>query len=94
MIDITKYLRQGKNTIAVLVWHFGVDSQRCMKVQAGLIFEVENDGKVLLASGENTRARYSKTYKQGLQKSITPQLGFSFYYDATTEDNWTISGNG
>lgn len=94
MIDITKYLRQGKNAIAVLVWHFGVDSQRCMKAQAGLIFEVENGGKVLLASGENTRARYSKTYKQGLQKSITPQLGFSFYYDATTEDNWTISGNG
>ena len=25
-IDITPYLKKGKNSIAVLVWHFGTDS--------------------------------------------------------------------
>ncbi len=93
-IDITKYLQKGKNAIAVLVWHFGVDSQRYLKASAGLIFEVQANDEVLLASSENTRARYSKAYKHSLQKSITRQLGFSFCYDATQEDAWTISGDG
>jgi len=93
-IDITKYLQKGKNAIAVLVWHFGMDSQRYLKADAGLIFEVQANDKVLLASSENTRARYSKAYKHSLQKLITSQLGFSFCYDATQEDAWTISGDG
>ena len=79
-IDITHFLKKGKNSIAVLVWHFGTDSQRYIKAQAGLIFELQSNGKVLLASGENTLARYSKTYKQGVQKLVTRQLDFSFAY--------------
>lgn len=93
-VNITRYLKKGKNSIAVLVWHFGRDSQRYIHANAGLIFEVKSQGRVLLASGENTRARYSKTYKQGLQKLVTRQLGFSFAYDAMQEDMWTVSGNG
>ena len=93
-IDLTPYLRKGSNTIAVLVWHFGVDSQRYQKAQAGLIFEVVADGEVLVASGETTRARYSKTYAQGLQKIVTSQMGFSFSYDSTQEEDWTITGKG
>ncbi len=93
-IDITPYLKKGQNTIAVLVWHFGVDTQRYMKARAGLIFELQSCGGVLLASGENTLARYSKAYRQGLQKLITSQLGFSFSYDATQETPWQISGDG
>lgn len=93
-VDITPYLKQGKNAVAVLVWHFGRDTQRYINAQAGVIFEVVGKDGVLLASGENTRARYSKAYRQGMQKSITPQLGFSFYYDATKEDDWTTSENG
>ena len=51
-IDITSYLKEGKNSVAVLVWHFGWDSQRYLKARAGLIFEVKVQGEVLLASGE------------------------------------------
>ena len=93
-IDITPYLTSGKNTIAILVWHFGVNSQRYLKAQAGVIFELVAGGKVLLASGENTLARYSKTYKQGEKKLVTRQLGFSFAYDATQEDDWGSMGKG
>ena len=93
-IDITKYLKQGKNSIAVLVWHFGADSQRYIKVKAGLIFELQLGDNVLLASGENTLARYSKAYKQGAQKLVTRQLGFSFAYDSTQEDEWKTTGKG
>lgn len=93
-IDITPFLKKGKNSIAVLVWHFGTDSQRYIKAQAGLIFELQSNGKVLLAGDENTLARYSKAYKQGMQKLVTRQLGFSFAYDATKEDDWKTTGKG
>ena len=93
-IDITKYLKKGKNTIAVLAWYFGTDSQRYLKATAGLVFELQSNGVALLASGENTRARYSNAYKQGAKKLVTYQLGYSFCYDATKEDDWKITGNG
>ncbi len=94
VVDVTKYLKKGKNAVAILVWHFGTDTQRYIKASAGLIFELQSQGKVLLASGRGTRARYSKAYKQGLQKSITHQMGYSFFYDATQEDDWKVSENG
>ncbi|MBE5739382.1 MAG: hypothetical protein E7349_00845 [Clostridiales bacterium] len=93
-IDITPYLKKGKNSISVLVWHFGTDSQRYIKTKAGLIFELQSNGEVVLASGENTLARYSVAYKQGLQKLVTRQIGFSFAYDATQEDEWKTTGKG
>lgn len=92
VIDITKYLRKGSNSIAVIVWYFGTDSQRYLKAKAGLIFEIQSQGQVLLASSESTRARYSKVYRQGAKKLVTIQLGYSFCYDATKEDDWAISG--
>ncbi len=93
-IDITSFLKKGENSIAVLVWHFGTDSQRYIKTKAGLIFELQSGENVLLASGENTRARYSVAYKQGAKKLVTYQLGYSFCYDATKEDDWKNTGNG
>ena len=91
-IDITKYLKQGKNSIAVLVWYLGEDTQSYIKARAGLIFEMQSGCDILLASDESIRARCSKAYKKGLKKSITPQIGFSFSYDATKEDDWLDSG--
>ena len=93
-IDITPFLKKGKNSIAILVWYFGTDSQRYIKAQAGLIFELQSNGEAVLASGENTLARYSKAYKQGTKKLVTRQLGFSFAYDATKEDDWKTTGKG
>lgn len=91
---ITPFLKKGKNAIAILVWHFGTDSQRYLKAKAGLIFEVKTKDEILLASDENTLARHSKAYAQGLQKLVTRQLGFSFCYDSTKEDEWTTTGKG
>ena len=93
-IDITPFLMKGRNSIAVLVWHFGTDSQRYIKAQAGLIFELQSNGEVVLASGEHTLARYSKAYRQGAKRLVTSQLGFSFAYDATQEDDWKTTGKG
>ena len=85
-IDISGYLREGANDLFLLVWHFGADSQRYQKAKAGVIFEIEQAGKILLASDERILCRQSPTYVSGNCKPITSQLGFSFFYDATREN--------
>lgn len=87
-IDITPYLRKGENHLAVIVWHYGEDSQRYITSQAGLLFEVAQGEFVLAYSNENTLCRLSKTFESGKQKKITGQMGFSFSYDANFEDGW------
>ena len=92
-INITEYLKQGENHIAILVWYFGLDSSRYAKAPAGLIFEIEEDGKVVLFSDKHTLSRESLAYKNRLKKWITGQLGCSFEYDATKENYW-LEGDG
>lgn len=90
-IDITEFLNDGENSFAVLVWHVGEDFQRYKNAQAGLIFEVLQSNETLLLSDECILCRKSKAYLSGYGKKITGQLGFSFLYDATKEDDWTVS---
>ncbi len=91
-IDITEYVKAENNVIAITVWHFGVNTQRYINTQAGVIFEVKSEDKVVCYSNENTQSRLSKVYKNGVCKMITVQLGCSFFYNANNEDDW-INGN-
>ena len=92
-IDISPRLKNGKNVLCVLVWHFGEDLQRYKKYAPGVLFEVYSGDDILLCSGKDTMSRKSRAYKSGLCKKITPQLGFSFLYDKTAEDEW-LKGKG
>jgi hypothetical protein len=85
-IDITKHLHKGSNEIRILVWHFGVDSQRYICNKAGVIFEIYAAGEILLASGNNVMCRRNVAYLNGYCKKITGQLGLSFLYNATKEN--------
>lgn len=84
-VDITEYCTT-QNDIKILVWYCGVDSQTYIKGNAGLAFEVEQDGEVLLKSGSHILSRQNTCYKNGYCKTITTQLGFSFYYDNTIKN--------
>ena len=86
-VDITDFLKTGKNEMYVLVWHFGKISMRYRPASAGLIFEVVNEDKVIAFSDENVRSRKNKCYESGRCKNITGQLGLGFAYDANNEDN-------
>ena len=89
-IDITKYLKQGENHIAVLVWYYGIDTtQVYYPGKAGVCFEVKIDGKAQAYSSKNTLSRKSRAYTCHMEKIITAQLGLSYHYDATKEDFWT-----
>ena len=86
-VDITKYLNKGENQIFILVHHFGSNgSLRYRAAAAGLIFEVELEGKTALVSSETTLSRQSPAYISGNQRLVTSQLGFGFSYDATKEN--------
>ncbi|MBQ8392898.1 MAG: hypothetical protein IJX51_03910 [Clostridia bacterium] len=85
-IDITSFLRKGNNIIKLLVYYCGVDTQRYKKADAGLIYEVIADGKTVCTSDENTLSRLSPTYINGNMRYVSRQLGFTFSYDATKEN--------
>jgi hypothetical protein len=90
-IDITQYCKKGENHLAIIVWYYGVSgTSTYYRGNAGLCFKVYQNGKLCLASDENVWSRLSKAYENGLERMITGQLGYSFHYDATKEDDWNI----
>lgn len=89
-IDLTDYIINGENHLAILVWHFGESSSRYVLSTPAVIFEVYNESGTILSSDKNVLSRKSHAYKSGEVKRISAQLGFSFLYDSTKEDNWTL----
>ena len=87
-IDISKYLVEGKNKLAITVWYYGKENHVYSKGNAALRFEIFDDDKVLDFSSAETLSRKSIAFKNEYQKEITFELGFSFLYDLTKEDNW------
>lgn len=80
----------GANDVAVRVWHIGRGSSTYRPGKAAAIFELEQDGKTLIASGADTMSRLSRAYENGRAVDITGQLGIGYRYDATREDDWTV----
>ena len=90
VVDISDFVHTGDNDFAVLCWHFGADSSRYKKYDAGVIFEVRCGDRVVLASDESVLARKSPSYVSGLKRWISSQLGFSFRYDESKNDKWVL----
>ena len=86
--SIGQYCRVGKNILAVLGWSAGADSSTYRREQAGVLFEIECGGEIVAYSGENVLSREDLCYKSGEIEKISPQIGFTFLYDSTREDNW------
>ncbi len=87
-IDITEQLIKGENVIAIEVWYYGAPNFSYYSSNAGLWYEIYQDGKLVKESDENTLSRLSPTYQNGLKRKISPQIGWSYHYDATKEDTW------
>ena len=96
-VDITSFCKEGKNSVAIVVWYLGIDTtQVYYPGNAALMFEVFSDGVSVLSSSEKTLCRKSIAYAHHKNKRITIQMGPSFEYDATKEDSWMLgelSGN-
>ena len=90
-IDVTKFMRRGKNILAIRVWYYGVnDSSTYYPGTAGVIYSLVCGGKTVAASSENTLSRLSPAFVPHKAKKITFQLGLSFEYDAKMADAWML----
>ncbi len=87
-IDITEFCKSGANKLAIIVWYYGQMNLSYYPGKAGLWFEIYDQKEILAVSEKNTLSRYSRAYRNGYLKTITWQLGLSFFYDSTKEDNW------
>ena len=81
-INLSDFIFEGENHFALLVHHIGKDNQRYKRYDAGVIFEIIENDKLLLTSNESILSRKSKSYISGACREITGQLGFSYTYDA------------
>ena len=88
--SVGKDCRMGENVLAVLAWSAGEDSSTYRRETAGLLFEIVSGGEVIASSGEQVLVREDPCYRSGEVEKVTSQLGFSFHYDATREDDWKI----
>ena len=90
-LDVSRYMRQGKNVIAIRVWYYGIDtSSTYCPGTAGVIYSLFADGVLLAASSENTLSRLSPTFVPYKCKDITFQLGLTFEYDSKRADAWML----
>ena len=90
-IDLTPFVKEGKNTLALQVWYYGENSSTYLKGEAGVLFSVVGK-EILCASGAQTLSRLSKAYQSHKKKIITPQMGFSYTYNSEKEDGWQVGG--
>ena len=90
-VDVTDFCQKGENRIAIIVYYSGLDSIfTYYPGNAGLLYELTCNNEILCKSNETTLARMSKAYQNHREHPLTLQLGFSYSYDATKEDNWLI----
>ena len=90
-IDLSRYMRQGKNVVAFRVWYYGVDTfSTYYPGRAGLLYSLYGDGTLISYSSAATRSRLSPTFIQHKCKSITVQLGLTFEYDSRRADAWML----
>nr|WP_304710430.1 family 78 glycoside hydrolase catalytic domain [uncultured Acetatifactor sp.] len=88
-VDITACCTKGANCIAIVVWYYGIASSStyCLG-NAGLLYEVVGEEKMLCRSSEDTLSRMSRAYRNHRMHIITGQLGLGYGYDAAKEDDW------
>ena len=84
-IDISGYCKAGKNQLVVTVYYEGVGRANCVKSQPKLWFSLQC-GDMLYNSDADTLARKVTAYTSGEIEHISPQCGFTFYYDARLEN--------
>jgi hypothetical protein len=90
-LDLSSYMRCGKNIIAFRVWYYGIDtSSTYYPGTAGLIYSLYLDGVLAAYSSSLTLSRLSPTFVPYKCKNITGQLGLTFEYDSKRADAWML----
>lgn len=92
-LDVSEYLCEGKNVLAVICYNQGDNSYPYRYKTPALAFCVNTNEQVVCSSGKNTLARLSNAYVSGRKQQLAPPVGYNLKYDFTKEDAW-LNGNG
>ena len=84
-IDVSDYVKDGANTMRVVVWYYGKSNMSYAVGKAGVIFEVTEGSAVLAFSSDKTPSRIAAGYVSHKAVDITSQLGFTYEFDARNE---------
>jgi len=87
LLPVGQYLRKGKNVLSILANHWGEGHFSYIKDAAGLIYAI-TAANIAVVSGKEVQYRKSPCYHQGPIARLTPQLPFTFEYNAAGEDQW------
>ena len=90
VVDVTKFIREGENRIAAIVWYYGREGSSTYALgKAGLIYEIKDEaGNVEAYSSEDTLSRLSPGYIQHKEDLISGQLGFTYHRNEQAADNF------
>ena len=87
-LDLSEYFTKEKNSVLIRVWYYGIaELQTYYLGKAGVKFAFFKDDECVALSDSNTPSRLSPNYSQHQCKWMTPQIGFSFCYDANGDEN-------
>lgn len=89
--DIGEYCKIGENEIKITVRYEGVNSLTSIAGKPGVIFSIDEDGKMLAASGTSTPSALSGEYVRGVTQNITWQLGLSSHMCCGGEESFEKS---
>lgn len=87
-IDVSRYIMDGINHIAIVGWYCGVPSFVRPKESPGVIFEILQNNSVAEFSSCRTLCRQSEHYISGRNEQITIQVGLNFHLDMRSSDAW------
>lgn len=85
-LDIRKFCKKGKNELRISVRYEGIDTAKAISDNAGVIYDLECGGKVVLRSSENTYGGIDSGYVQNTTQLITWELGYSSYMKKPEDD--------
>lgn len=91
-IDISHLVQKRENILSVIGYYQGEDSSIYRLGPAGVIFAVFQGKTPVLFSNSDTLCRPSHTYESGGMEKFSPQLSYSFHYDAVADDQWQKIG--
>ncbi|RDV27373.1 glycoside hydrolase [Alteromonas aestuariivivens] len=92
-VDITPYLKKGKNTIAALTWYYGDEGQKGTYISSrrgGFIFQAKA-GNTLILSDDSWKINPHPAYdKKVIKKPPYRVAAWSIKYDARNDmDDWS-----
>lgn len=84
-------LQDGKNVLAVLVFHRGEAFSDYAAGPGGLLLALQEGGRRRV-SDETWRCTLHPAFSSGNRRRMTAQTGFTFQYDARREEDWLELG--